>query len=257
VERLISVLRRPQTIVALVSAPTGDAGAPYSERVIPLSTISESICPWRDKDVKAWRALARVPNLSPRAGLAIVRALIGSVVDPDVEPPAPTPLDAAPPLDLRPNLCSPAGERALIERMGQSLEAATSDVDFPDWHWRRRDQIAELPRGFRRYLLWGLHLSPWERVVVTLGIYDRLALDEAPALLLATARLLSLADRPTGIAWCEVIDRVAPPDRARVAAMIAESGAHAARPTGAVADLMEARQWADAIAELRALVASS
>lgn len=246
-QRLIAILRRPQTIVALVSERSGEAEVPYSERVVPLSAVSESVVPWRDKDVKAWRALARVPKLNARAGAAIIRALIGSVVDPDVEVAATTAIEfGATPIDLRPHLCTAAGELALLESMGDNLAAATSEVDFPDWHWTRRAQIEELPGGFRRYLLWGLHLSPWERLVVTLGVYDRLGLDDDPVLLLAMARLLSLADRATGIAWCEIIDRVRAPDRARAAALIAESGAHSTAPTESVAERLVARTWGEA-----------
>jgi hypothetical protein len=262
VQRLISVLRRPAAIVALVSERThpfcpdsgqGHDGGAYSERVIPLSAASESVCPWKDKDVKAWRALASVPSLGDRAGLAIVRSIIGSVADPA------TPVDGLPELsfaagsvDLRPYLCAPDGEHMLLECLGNVLDEVASALDFPDWHWKRRHDIAALPAEFRRSFLWGLHLSPWPMVRVTLAVYDELELEHNGDLRAAMARLLSFAERKAGIAWCEVIAQVDPPQRARAAELILESGAHARDPGAESPRALVESDWQRAYALLAA-----
>jgi len=221
VHRLISVLRRPTGIVALISAPAGarDQG-PYRDEIQPLSATSLAICPWRDKDVKAWRALGRVDTLTPRAALAIIRSLIGSVTDPDAQVADLGTPDFSGPIDLRPYLCSPASEQQLIDQMGDVLEAATGSIGFPDWHWRRRLELAALPAGFRRHFLWGLHLSGWETVEATLAIYQQLDLDADLALRRLVARMLSLADRPAGLDGARRIAGLAPAERLAAAAAI-------------------------------------
>src|SRR5262245_35991283 len=161
-DRLISVLRRPTGIFALVSRPSGDPADPYREELQPLASTPLEVCPWRDKDVKAWRALGRVEAMTPRTALAIIRSLIGSAADPDL----PAAELGTPRLngygDLRPYLCSPDSEQLLIDQMDEALAAATESTGFPDWHWRRRRELAALPAQFRRGFLWGLHLSDWE-----------------------------------------------------------------------------------------------
>jgi hypothetical protein len=235
--RLIAVIRRPQVIVALVSERTRPFTAeqagrdPYREQIVPLSTLSEAVCPWKDKDVRAWRALASVPRLNERAALAIVRSIIGSVVDPDSE------VSALPPLrfggasvDVRPYLCTPFGEADLLAGLHEVLDSVTDEVEFPAWHWHRRHDLAALPAGFRRGFLWGLHLSPWEQVEATLAAYRELGLDQQPELRLALARLLSLARRPLGLWWCDLLAELPAADRLRAAELIIESRAYEQAP---------------------------
>jgi hypothetical protein len=262
VQRLIAVLRRPQGIFALVSEPTrpftppgGAAGAPYGERTLPLSAVSETVCPWRDKDVRAWRALASVPRLTERAGLAMIRAVIGSVADPAA------PLADAPPeamfggasVDMRPHLCHPDSEQRLLEAMGDALAQATGALDFPAWHWTRRRELTALPAGFRRSVLWGLHLSPWETVEATLAAYHQLALDDrGEDLRPAVARLLSLAERPTGLAWCRAITQVPATAQPAAVELVLESKAFRAAPSQALQRALAAESWPDAWAAARA-----
>ncbi len=251
--RLFSVLRRPLALIALVVERDRDRPPPsraspdwrpgYRERAVPLAQLSEAICPWRDKDVKAWRALARVPRLEGRAALAVIRAVIGSVADPETVP------DQLPPLtgdsfDLRPHLCHPDGEKLLIDRIADQVEAATAELDFPDWHWRNRAEIAELPREFRRSFLWGLHLSPWSMVRVTAAVFDELELAGAPELRLAVAQLLLRAERRVGLAWCAALAEVAPTERARAAELIVESELWRLGPSPDVTAALVAADWA-------------
>lgn len=262
-QRLISVLRRPTGILALISArtgpfcaPGGDAADPYREELQPLASTSEAICPWRDKDVKAWRALGRVDNMTPRSALAIIRSLIGSVADPAV----PVGDLGAPhlngPTDLRPYLCSPASEQLLVDQMNEALEAATADTGFPDWHWRRRQDLAALPGPFRRSFLWGLHLSPWEVVEQTLALYQALDLAGQPALRRAVARLLSFADRPIGLAWGELIRDVDPGLRTAAVELVLETGAHGRGPDPDARALLGAGRWPAAYQALGGAAAS-
>jgi hypothetical protein len=254
VRRLVAVLRHPLGVFALVSdrvrpfelepAAWDD---PYSETLVPLAQVSEAVCAWKDKDVRAWRALARVPTLTRRSGLAIVRAIIGSAVDPSKPPGTLPPLrfDRGP-VDLRPHLCDPDGEQELLDGLGETLEQVSEDIDFPDWHWNRRRAIAMLPDEFRRSFLWGLHLSPWRQLERTLAVYEALALEDDPVLRRGMARLLSFADRPTGIEWAEVLVEVDPADRARACELILESGAYRRSPSDAARRALAAREWATA-----------
>lgn len=242
-QRLIAVLRRPNGVFALVSdrvRPFEPRIAifsdPYRDELVPLSRVPDWVCPWKDKDVKAWRALSSVPRLSRRAGVAIVRAVIGSVADAGVEVGALTPLSAAfasqrAPVDLRPYLCSPAHEQELLAALGDTLAQVSADTEFPEWHWTHRQAIESLPAAFRRNFLWGLHLSPWPQVEMTLAVYEALELERDEVLRRGVARLLSFCERPTGIAWCRAIVDVPTPERARACEMILESGAYQRAPT--------------------------
>ncbi len=224
------MLRRPAGIFALTSQPTAEAADPFREVLQPLADTPLEVCPWRDRDVKAWRALGRVDTMTERSALAIIRSLIGSVADPDV-PVA----DLGPPvlngyIDLRPYLCAPASEQLLIDQMTEVLAAATESTGFPDWHWRRRAELVALPAGFRRSFLWGLHLSPWALLERTLAAYRALELDDRAPLRRALARLLSFADRPEGLAWTERLVDAAPAARLGEVTRMLESGAAALRP---------------------------
>ena len=248
--RLIAVVRSPLALTALVCGRTHDFAldAPewrygYQVERVALASLSETVCPWRDKDVKAWRALAKVPALGARAALAIVRTLIGSAADPaTVTSGLPTPSFATS-ADLRPYLCGADGEELLLSRMGDTLAAATANLDFPDWHWRQRHDIAALPAAFRTSFLWGLHLSQWEMVRVTLAIYDQLDLDHDAELRQAVSLLLSLADRRLGLGWAEAIADCDPAQRARAAELVIQTRAFARAPTSAISAALASHDW--------------
>lgn len=236
-QRLIAVVRRPQVIVALVSERVRPFAAdqaghdPYREQAVPLSMVSEAVCPWKEKDVRAWRALASVPRLNERAALAIVRSVIGSVADPDaVVPPLPPLRFGLESADVRPYLCTPDGEAELLAGLHEVLSSVTDEVEFPDWHWQRRRDIAALPGGFRTSFLWGLHLSPWEQIESTLAAYQQLELDDRPDLRRGVARLLSLARRPLGLWWCDLLLEVPAAQQLRAAELILESRAYEQAP---------------------------
>ncbi len=235
-KRLIAVIRRPGAVLALVSerapaAASGPSAGPYREELVPLAAVSEAICPWKDKDVRAWRALARVPVLSRRAGVAIVRTIIGSAVDPESVPAGLAPLSfSRGPVNLQPHLCHADGEQELLDGLGAVLADVSNETDFPDWHWTRRHALAVLPPAFRRSFLWGLHLSPWSLVEHTLAVYEALELETNAPLRRALARLLSLAERPVGLAWSRAIAEVDPGERLALCERVVETGAFAARP---------------------------
>jgi len=236
VKRLIAVIRRPGAVLALVSerapaAASGPSAGPYREALVPLAAVSEAICPWKDKDVRAWRSLARVPGLSRRAGVAIVRTIIGSTVDPDAVPAELSPLSfSRGPVNLQPHLCAADGEQELLDVLGDVLTEVSRDTDFPDWHWNRRHSLAVLPDHFRRSFLWGLHLSPWSTVEHTLAVYEALELDSDAPLRRALARMLSLADRSLGLAWSRAIADVEPGERLALCERVVETGAYATHP---------------------------
>jgi hypothetical protein len=253
--RLIAIIRNPLAISALVCSRTHDFAidAPewrhgYRQDRVALASLSETLCPWRDKDVKAWRALAKVPALGGRAALAIVRALIGSVADPETTTSGLPPPSFATSADLRPYLCGSEGEELLLSRLDKTLDEATAGLDFPDWHWRQRQDIAALPAGFRESFLWGLHLSPWEMVRVTHAIYDQLELDHDTDLRRAMSLLLSLAERRLGVGWAEVICNCEPQQRARAVELVIETSAYARAPSDAIGTAIAEHNWDDAAA---------
>ena len=234
--RLLSVLRRPGGLSALVSTrnpdyESGDTETwPYLETLGSLGDVPESICPWRDRDLKAWRSLRSVPAINKRAATAIVRSIIGSVVAPDVRIGHLDDLDFSRPVDLQPYLCSADGEQAVLLLIADTVTLATENTDLPDWHLTHRQQLPALLAEFRRTFLWGLHLSPWDRVERTARLYDELSLDTSPALRCAIARMLTLTDRETGLAWCEALRAIAPDRRTQSVHAIVESGAMRQHP---------------------------
>ncbi len=253
--RLIAVVRRPLAITALVCSRTHDFAIDdpewrhgYRQDRVALASLSEALCPWRDKDVKAWRALAKVPALGGRAALAIVRTLLGSVADPETDTSGLPPPTFATSVDLRPYLCGSEGEELLLARIDNTLNGASTDLDFPDWHWRRRRDLAALPAGFRTGFLWGLHLSPWEMVRVTHAVYDELELDRDAELRQAMSLLLSLADRHLGLSWSEVICSCEPGQRARAVELVIETCAYERAPTEDIGAAIAGRDWRGAAA---------
>lgn len=233
---MVSVLRRPGGLTAVVSArnPGYDEKdsetAPYVEATVSLLDVPEAICPWRDKDLKAWRALRRVPSINRRSATAITRCLLGSVVSPDVDIAHLDELDFRSPVNLQPYLCAADGEQAVLLLIADTVALAIEDTELPQWHLSHRQQLATLPALFRRTFLWGLHLSPWRRVERTLDLYRRLELDDAPALRCAVARMLTLTDRDTGLRWLEAIVDIDPARRAASVHAIVESGALLEQP---------------------------
>lgn len=241
-ERLLSVLRKPLVLVGVVSRRRRpfdlDAAPaePYVDVALSLSAMSPATCPWRDNDLKAWRALSNVPRMTNRASLAIVRALIGSVADPDSVPADLPALDPAhPPRDLRPHLCRPDHEEILIAGIEDALAHATA---MPEWHWQRRRELAALPRQFRRLFLWGLHLRPWTDVAAALAAFEALDLEAAPGLCSGLARLWSLAGPELGVAWAGLALSLEPARRCRAIELVLESGAALRAPEEADAEAL-------------------
>jgi len=238
VTRLIAVLRNPLGIFALVSERTEPFDAsdefstnPYRETVMPLAKISEGLCPWRDKDLAAWRALERVPKLGRRAALAVVRAVIGAAVDPAIVVGELAPLNfSAGSVDLRPYMCEPEAEQAVLDMFKVVLADVSRDAAFPDWHWNQRRAIAVLPAQFRRAFLWGLHTSQWPQLELTAAVYEALALDEHHELRRAVSRLFAFAERDHGIEWGRLLVEVEPRVRLRACELVIESGAFGAAP---------------------------
>jgi hypothetical protein len=200
-------------------------GAPYLVESFALTAVPDHVCPWKETDLKAWRSLQRVPDLNKRAALAIVRAMIGSVAAPELQPGVLRAVDfSRGPLDLQPHMCRAEGEQLLLAMIADPLIVATGQTELPEWHITHRHQIADLPAEFRRQFLWGLHLSPWARVERTLAYYEELGLAADAGLCAAVARLLTLTDRDVGLAWLEILAATPGEQRAATACEIMESG---------------------------------
>lgn len=234
---LLAVFRRPEMLLALLSERRSpfEAGAPaqddpYVDRVIPLASVPEELCPWRDVDVKAWKGLGRVPNLSGRTVQAIVRSVLGSVPEPSIKFEDPGEVRfGAHAVDLRPPLCHPNGEKQLLKQVTPALREEASEL--PSWHWTHRDELAALPKGFRRYLLWGLSMSPWTHVELMLAVHDVLDLTHKPQLMRAVARLALLSRVERCLQWCDVVAEVDDAHRVHVVELVIELGAYGSSPS--------------------------
>jgi hypothetical protein len=258
-QRLLAVLRRPEMVTAVVSVrrrpfQLDSHDLPYAELSVPLAQTLETTCPWKDRDVNAWRALGKVPNMSKRAALAVIRILVATVADPsakldnlgDIDP-------ANPPNDFRPYLCSPIHEQQVLDSLGELLDEVSKESNFPDWHWHRRQELSALPSGFRRLCLWTMHLSDWESLQAVLSAYDHLALEANPHLASAFARLLSLAGPARAVEWAGVLSLCSKDRRLRGAELIIESGVLSTSPTDEAAEAVAEEDDGSAFPRLQKL----
>ena len=257
---LLAVFRRPEMLKALLCErsgefmPDGDGVAqPYRERVLALSSVHESICAWGDADTRAWRSLGKVPNMSARAAKAVVRSLLASVVDPDFDAPTTATLEfCETPIDLRPLLCNPDGERRVLAELGEAIPSENS-TDLPRWHWTHRHEIAALPLGFRRHFLWGLSLVSWQYVELMAAMFESLELADNSALSLAVARLAAVGRCESTLWWCDVLADVPTPKRARAVEMILAAGAAKQLPQPQSRVALVAGDWNAALHQLQGL----
>ncbi len=239
---------------ALLCERTEDAaaGVSYSEHLVPLSSVPEEMCPWRDADIRAWRSLQKVPSMSPRAVKAIVRSLLSTVVDPDAPKLAASEFSfGTQPVDLRPLLCNPAGEERVLSELSEAVEAHRESSELPDWHWTHRHQVAALPKGFQRHFLWGLSLAPWAHVELMLAVYETLGLERSTELSLAMGHFTVCTPRDTVLWWCDVLADV--PSELRVVAtgMVVASEARSHRPSDAIRSALASGDIEAARATLR------
>jgi hypothetical protein len=261
---VIAVFRRPEMLLALLSerrepfdAENSGHADPYVDRLVPFASVPEELCPWRDKDLKAWKSLGRVPGLSGRAARAIIRSLLASVPLPDMsfEEPAPVSLGRGI-VDLRPLLCHPSGEEWMLGQLGDALPGK-GESELPDWHWHRRRELAELPEDLRRYFLWSLALAPWESIEVAQAIHQTLGLAKDRSLLRAVALLLRRSGSARFPWWCDVLAELDPARRVRACELIIELGAAPCMPSDELRAAVHAADEEHLATTLRDLAAAS
>lgn len=253
---LVAVFRRPEMLKALLCERTtnADGETSYVERMLPVSSVPEDMCPWGDADIRSWRSLGKVPNMSRRATKAIVRTLLSTVIDPDYD--APDVRDFAfgkGPVDLRPLLCNAPGEERVLKELEETIAAHRTSSELPDWHWTHRHEVAALPAGFRRHFLWGLSLAPWSHVELMHAVYESLEMANAPEFSLALARMAIVGKRETILWWCDVFADVSATERTRAVRLVLEAGAQGAAPSDDIRSAMAKGDWgaaAKALAEL-------
>ena len=235
---LLAVFRRPEMLKALLCERRSETernesnpAEPYAERLVALSAVPEEMCTWRDADIRAWRSLGKVPSMSRKGTKAIVRLLLNTVVDPDFENPSASDFNFDKgAVDLRPHLCNPAGERRVLEELGDAIPSDSNNSELPPWHWTHREEIAVLPKGFRRHFLWGLSLAPWSHVELMLAVHQTLELESHTETSLAVARLASVGGREATLWWCDVLADVPAELRAAAVEQVLISGAQAKMP---------------------------
>lgn len=248
---LVGVFRRPEMLKALlcerVQPGAGDetnSQNPYAERLVPLANLPDEMCPWQDSDIRAWRSLGKVPNLSKKATKAIIRTLLSTVVDPDYDAPEASEFSFEKgSVDLRPLLCNPEGEKRVLAELGEAVPSGAEESELPGWHWTHRSELAALPTGFRRHFLWGLSLAPWTHVELMAAVYESLNLASAPALSLAVARLATVGRRDAVLWWCDVLADVPEAAQVRAVRIILEAGAHSVPPNDATRAAITSQDW--------------
>ena len=193
------------------------------------------------RDVPALVVTEPVPP--PRSTAAHPRAYRGTKHKP------PKPPRVAPD-DLRPHLCVAADEDRILARLSPHFEEAVALVekDHPYggvlrsqgrgslrpygqcWPPECRKQIAALPVGFRRHLLWNLRACDWEHVSAALSAYWALGLDQDVRLRRCISTLLSLYQPRQTVDWCHVIAKMPPHRRIHFAELLIESSAYWTAP---------------------------
>ncbi len=220
---LLSFRNRPFDPEAL------DSSDPYVDRILPLNQVPDDLCPWRDKDVKAWRSLAKVPKMSPRAAQAVVRSLLSTVVEPGLHLDDPGEITfGSSAIDLRPSLCHPAGEERLLAMVGAAQGVGS---ELPTWHWSNRQEIAGFAPSFRYYFLWRLSLASWEQVELVAAMHESLQLAEQQPLCRAVARLFAATKGDSALWWCDAIADAPVEFRVRATELVLVAGAQERRPT--------------------------
>lgn len=162
-------------------------------------------------------------------------------------------------VDLQPYLSSERGIklilsavrpiwREIVSTLSGGTPGIIGDMRVPDsWlelHLRLSnyenslEPSSQLPRPFIRYLLPSVvHLST-EEISKTLKLYYALRLSENTELLALVARILVENPSARGVAWCDIISVWTEDQRANLAAMILETGAHSVEPLLEVAKLI-------------------
>lgn len=186
-KRLISIVRRPTELIALVStcqevapsaAGAGDSFTParFETKEVPLANVPHALCPELNLLWESWRYLARAPALDDRTLFHVLILVLRTV------PGVTTPADPLPPLaaalpvrtfhrtaahprgyrgtkyqppkpkefpvtDLRPYLCRPDALRGLLDQTAKYLRVALRGLHQAGF---ARNQMAELEAELRR-----------------------------------------------------------------------------------------------------------
>ena len=211
-------------------------------------------------DVPALTASEPVPP--PRATAAHPRAYRGTKYKPPKPP-------RAGPVDLRPHLCVAADEDRVLQRLSPHFDEAVARGERIHtcgevlrergraalrpygqcWAPECREQIAALPAGFRRHLLWNLRGCDWEHISTALSAYWALGLERDGQLRRCVSALLATYPVKTAADWCHVIAEMPPQRRIHFAELLIESAAYRTTPDVQIVDgLMRADAFsADAV----------
>jgi hypothetical protein len=189
------------------------------------------------------------PVTPPRPTAAHPRAYQGTKYKPP-KPPRPEPVD------LRPHLCRAADESRVLERLSPHFDAAVARVerDHPYgevlrsygteslrpyaqcWMPACHKDIAALPAGFRRSLLWSLRGCAWEHVSAALAAWWALGLAEDDRLRCCVSTLLSLCPMRQIVDWCHVIAQMPPHRRIHFTELLIETSAYHTVPDVQITD---------------------
>ena len=169
---VMSVLRRPDGLFALLSYPRplfdpraanrANAGDPYAEILCPLKDVPTSVLPRMGQLIEAWEAIASVSAFDAEVLANVLDVLLFSIADPDADvkdvpwltlPVSPAPprataahprayqgtkykppkAAAAAPVDLRAQLCVPNHEARLLTELRPFLHDAVDILVQRGW----------------------------------------------------------------------------------------------------------------------------
>ena len=129
--------------------------------------------------------------------------------------------------------------------------------ELPDWHWTHRQEIAELPSGFRYYFLWRLSLKTWEEVQVMVAMFDSLNLANDLPLARGVARLAAASQGDSLLWWCDALADVDSNRRVRSLEFVLALGLKERRPSDECRRAMKSGGWPELYMALEELLPSS
>ncbi len=157
--RLISVVRRPGELVALISEPNAEDPKSFEIKSIPFDALSRSLLPHKSRLQESWQRLANANAADSETLYDVLIVAVESVPDlspATTPPPLPTNWGAVPatpkatsahprafkgtkhqppkgtrlaPFDLRPHLCHPGSVHALLSPMRKHLPVVQARLE--------------------------------------------------------------------------------------------------------------------------------
>lgn len=304
-ESLISILRKPDGLTALLSHRAEDlepdADEPTAPRILrridnlyqvverPLDETSTPGDERQRRALASWNVLGAVRSMDAATLFHVLIVLLetvrGDIESAAVLPPLPEPEETAKqpkptaahprayqgtkykppkprsfePINLRPYLCDPHGEKQILAALGSyrasalemlvkagykadNLETLLPQCDpycVVHHDGPRTGSLDKLPPTFRTYILPLLRGIPWAEILRFLPAYWSLQLDEDTPLLHAVGRLFIVGQNCDILHWFQRIVEQPPERRLRFTTILIDTGGYLLDPESLSAGLEE------------------